>query len=51
MADMMLATCKGYCDRCHEDTWLYANDSEEYGLLCEECMNKIGANPKEVSNG
>ena len=50
MVDIMLAVCKAHCDRCHEDTWLYLNDSKEYGLLCEDCMNKIGANPLKESD-
>jgi len=45
MADIMLAVAKAYCDRCHQDEWLYLNDSEEYGLLCEKCMDDTGAKP------
>jgi len=44
MVDIMLAVAKAYCDRCHQDEWLYLTDSKDYGLLCEECMNEIGAN-------
>jgi len=43
--DIMLAICKGNCDRCGQEDWLYLNDSKEYGLLCEDCMNEVGANP------
>ena len=48
MVDMTLAIAKAYCDRCHDDEWLYLNDSEDYGLLCAECMKEIGASPREA---
>ena len=54
MANIMLAEAKAYCDRCHQDEWLYLNDGEEYGLLCEACMNKTGAEaltPKSRKEG
>ena len=38
--DMQLAVAKGYCDKCHEEEWLFIPKSKKYGLLCSDCMQE-----------
>lgn len=39
-SNLEFAICRDYCDKCHEEAWLYIPTSNYYGLLCGKCMNE-----------
>jgi len=36
------AICKAICDLCGEEEWLFIPISDNYGLLCNKCMDECG---------